>query len=104
MRTKVFSLGLSKKLVVAGMITMLLSVSLLSTLTEHVFAAPDKFGIEQLYPNADGGPIWFLNNEEPEDDDNFLMTSANDIELEEEEEEEDSDVFELDAETGTQKH
>src|SRR5918992_1677399 len=101
MRTKVFSLGLSKKLVVAGMITMLLSVSLLSTLTEHVFAAPDKFGIEQLYPNADGGPIWFLNNEEPEDDDNFLMTSANDIELEEEE---DSDVFELDAETGTQKH
>src|SRR5918998_2344656 len=103
MRTKVFSLGLSKKLVVAGMITMLLSVSLLSTLTEHVFAAPDKFGIEQLYPNADGGPIWFLNNEEPEDDDNFLMTSANDIELEEEEEE-DSDVFELDAETGTQKH
>src|ERR687896_243427 len=55
MRTKVFSLGLSKKLLVAGMITMLLSVSLLSTLTEHVFAAPDKFGIEQLYPNADGG-------------------------------------------------
>src|SRR3712207_8613545 len=33
---------------------------------------------------------------------NFLMTSANDIELEEEEE--DSDVFELDAETGTQRH
>jgi hypothetical protein len=48
MRTKVFSLGLSKKLVVAGMITMLLSVSVLSTLTEHVLAAPDKFGIEQL--------------------------------------------------------
>src|SRR3712207_8058837 len=33
---------------------------------------------------------------------NFLMTSANDIELEEEED--DSGVFQLDAETGTQKH
>ena len=31
-------------------------------------------------------------------DDNFFMTSADDIELEEE----DSDVFKLDAETGTQ--
>jgi hypothetical protein len=94
MRTKVFSLGLSKKLAVAGMITMLLSVSLLSTLTEHVLAAPDKFGIEQLYSTADGGPVWFLNNEEPEEDEDFLVTSANDIELEEEE---GSDVFELDA-------
>ncbi len=70
-------------------------------------AAPDKFGIDQLYPNADGELAWFLNNEEPEEDENFLMTSQEDIELEEEEGEdgeEDSGVFQLDAETGTQKH
>jgi hypothetical protein len=78
----------------------MLSVSALTMLTDEVFAAPDKFGIDQLYPTADDGPTWFLNNEEPEDDDNFLMTSAEDIELEEE----DSDVFALDAETGTQRH
>jgi len=69
-------------------------------LPNEALAAPDKFGIEQLYPTADNAPVWFLNDEDPEDDDDFLMTSANDIELEEE----DSDVFELDAETGTQKH
>jgi hypothetical protein len=78
----------------------MLSVSALTMLTDEVFAAPDKFGIDQLYPTADDGPTWFLNNEEPEDDDNFLITSAEDIDLEEE----DSDVFALDAETGTQRH
>src|ERR671916_3169465 len=102
MRSRIYGLDFSKKLFLAAIfaISSLLSVGMLPN---EALAAPDKFGIEQLYPNADGGPIWFLNNEEPEDDDNFLMTSANDIELEEEEEE-DSDVFELDAETGTQKH
>jgi hypothetical protein len=78
----------------------MLSVSALTMLTDEVFAAPDKFGIDQLYPTADDGPTWFLNNEEPEDDDNFLMTSAEDIDLDEE----DSDAFALDAETGTQRH
>ncbi len=105
MRSTATTLDFSKKLLLAGIATMLLSVSSLNTLTEDVFAAPDKFGIEQIYPTANGGPVWFLNNEEPEEDENFLMTSHEDIGLEvEEEEEEESGVFKLDAETGTQKH
>jgi hypothetical protein len=99
-RSLIFSSDYSNKLLLAGMAAMLLSVPLLSTFTQVVFAAPDKFGIKQLYPTADGGPVWFLNNEQPEADDNFLITSANNIELEEE----DSDSFALDAETGTEKH
>src|SRR5918994_1250422 len=100
MRSLIFPSDFTNKLVVAGTVAMLLSVPLLTTFTQVVFAAPDKFGIEQLYPTADGGPVWFLNNEQPEADDNFLLSSANDIELEEE----DSDSFALDAETGTEKH
>jgi hypothetical protein len=68
--------------------------------TNKVDAAIDKFGIDELYPTANNGPVWFLDNEDPEDDDNFLMTSAEDIDLQEE----GSDVFELDAETGTERH
>jgi hypothetical protein len=101
MRSRRYSLEFSKKTLLAAIVTISSLLSL-GMLPNEALAAPDKFGIEQLYPNANGEPVWFLNNEEPEDDDNFLMTSANDIELEEEEE--DSDVFELDAETGTQKH
>jgi hypothetical protein len=86
----------------AALIALSTNALSLGTLPNEALAAPDKFGIEQLYPTADNAPVWFLNNEEPEDDDNFLMTSANDIELEEEED--DSGVFQLDAETGTQKH
>jgi hypothetical protein len=78
----------------------ILSISALTMLTDEVFAAPDRFGIDQLYTTADDGPVWFLNNEEPEDDENFLLTSAEDIELDEE----DSEVFALDAETGTERH
>ena len=100
MRSLIFPSDFSKKLLLAGTVAMLLSVPLLTTLTQVALAVPDKFGIEQLYPTTDGGPVWFLNNEQPEADDNFLMTSANDIELEEE----DSDSFALDAETGTEKH
>src|ERR671916_345935 len=100
MRSLLFPSDFSNRLLLAGMVVMLLSVPLLTTSTQIVFADPDKFGIEQLYPTTDGGPVWFLNNEQPEADDNFLMTSANDIELEEE----GSDSFALDAETGTEKH
>jgi hypothetical protein len=82
------------------MAAMLVSIPLLTAFTQNVFADPDKFGIEELYPTTDGGPVWFLNDEQPEADDNFLITSANNIELEEE----DSDSFALDAETGTEKH
>jgi hypothetical protein len=82
MRSLIFPSDFSNRLLLAGMVVMLLSVPLLTTFTQVVFADPDKFGIEQLYPTTDGGPVWFLNNEQPEADDNFLMTSANDIELE----------------------
>ena len=82
------------------MASVLVSIPLLTAFTQDVFADPDKFGIEELYPTTDGGPVWFLNDEKPEADDNFLITSANNIELEEE----DSDSFALDAETGTEKH
>ncbi|HEX6280897.1 MAG TPA: hypothetical protein VFZ67_01585 [Nitrososphaera sp.] len=109
MRSRTHKLDLPKNLLLAGMVVML-SVSSLTMMTDEVLALPDKFGIDSLYPTEDDGPLWFLNDEDPEEDDNFLMTSAEDIELEEEEEEgeeegeEDSNVFRLDAETGTQKH
>jgi hypothetical protein len=99
MRSRRYGLDFSKKVFLAAILTFS-SVLSLGMLPNEALAAPDKFGIEELYPNEDGEPAWFLNNEDPEADDNFLMTSDNDIELEEE----DSDVFELDAETGTQKH
>jgi PKD domain len=96
-----FTLDLSKNLLLLlAAITALFSVSSLTMLTQEVFAVPDKFGIDELYATADNGPVWFLNNEQPEADDNFLLTSAENIVLEEE----DSDVFALDAETGTPKH
>jgi len=103
MRSRERNLEFSKNLLLAAGMVAMLSISSLTLLTEEVLAVPDKFGIEQLYPTADNGPVWFLNNTEPEDDDNFLMTSHEDIDLEDEEEE-DSGAFELDAETGTQEH
>jgi hypothetical protein len=99
MRSRRYGLDFSKKVFLTAILAIS-SVLSLGMLPNEALAAPDKFGIEQLYPNEDGEPAWFLNEEDPEEDDNFLMTSANDIELEEE----DSDVFELDADTGTQKH
>jgi hypothetical protein len=95
----IYTLDFSKKLIVAGIFVML-SFSSLSMLTNRAQAADDKFGIEELYPTAENGPVWFLNNEKPEADDEFLLTSQNHIKLQEE----DSDTFQLDAETGTQKH
>jgi hypothetical protein len=99
MRSRAHNLDLSKNLLLAGMVVML-SISSLTILTDEVLAVPDQFGIDQLYSTEDNGPVWFLDNDDPEDDDNFLMTSAEDIELEEE----DSNIFKLDAETGTEKH
>ena len=64
---------------------------------------PDKFGIEEIYPVANNGPVWYINNEDPQSDDNFYFRSLEDIDLEEEEgggQEE----FRMDAETGTEKH
>jgi hypothetical protein len=80
MRSRAHNLDLSKKLLIAGIVVML-SVSSLTIMTKEVLAVPDKFGIDELYSAADNGPSWFLDNEDPEDDDNFFMTSADDIEL-----------------------
>jgi hypothetical protein len=99
MRSRADELDLSKNILLAGMVTML-SILSLTIMSHEVFAAPDKFGIDELYPTADKGPVWFLDNEDPEDDNNFLMTSAEDINLHDE----DSGAFKLNAETGTQKH
>jgi len=103
MRSRERNLEVSKNLLLAGMVAMLPVLSL-TMLTHEALAVPDKFGIEQIYPTANKGPTWFLNNEEPKDDDNFLMTSHEDINLEEEKDKEGSGVFELDAETGSEEH
>ena len=104
MRSMRRNLGFSRNLLLAAGMVAMLSISSLTMLTEEVLAFPDKFGIEQLYPTAGNGPVWFLDNEEPENDDNFLMTSHEEIDLEEEQEGTGRDAFELDAETGTEEH
>jgi PKD domain len=93
------NLDFSKNILLAAVVATL-SILSLTMMSQEVFAVSDKFGIDELYPTADGGPVWFLNNEQPEEDDDFLLTSANGIQLHDE----GSDVFALDAETGTQKH
>ena len=102
MRSRVRNLEFSKNLLLVGMVAMLSFLSL-TMLPQKVAAVPDKFGIEQLYPTADNGPVWFLNNQEPQDDHNFLMTSQEHIDLQENDQE-DPGAFELDAETGSEKH
>ena len=99
MRSTTHELDLSKNMLLTAVVATL-SILSLTMMSHEVFAAPDKFGIDELYPTEDDGPVWFLDNEDPEDDDNFLMTSAEDINLHDE----DSGVFNLDAETGTHKH
>src|ERR687895_871720 len=103
MRSKERNLEFSKNLLLAAMAAMLFVVPL-SMPTQKVLAIPDKFGVEQIYSTADNGPVWFLNNEEPEEDDNFLMTSHEEIDLEEEQQQNGPDAFQLDAETGTEEH
>src|SRR5215212_11684190 len=99
MRSTTHELDLSKNMLLTAVVATL-SILSLTMMSHEVFAVSDKFGIDELYPTADNGPVWFLNNEQPEEDDDFLLTSANGIELHDE----GSDVFALDAETGTQKH
>jgi hypothetical protein len=86
-------------LVLVGMVAMS-SLLMPSLLRQQVFAATDKFGIDELYATIDKGPSWFLNDKDPEDDDDFKMTSAKHIKLKEEA----SEVWKLDAETGSHKH
>ena len=104
MRSTRRNLGFSRNLLLAAGTVVMLSISSLTMLTEEALAFPDRFGIEQLYPTAGNGPVWFLDNEEPESDDNFLMTSHEGIDLEEEQEGAGRGSFQLDAETGTEEH
>ena len=75
--------------------------SWLPMMTNEVPIDPDKFGIEEIYPVAYNGPVWYINTEDPQSDNNFYFRSSEDIELEEEEREEE---FRMDAETGTERH
>src|SRR5215204_4377771 len=93
------NLDFSKNILLAAVVATL-SILSLTMMSQEVFAVSDKFGIDELYPTADNGPVWFLNNEQPEEDDDFLLTSAEHVKLQEE----DSNVFALNAETGSQKH
>jgi hypothetical protein len=90
----------STLLFMVGMVAM--SSLLLPTITtQPVFAATtDKFGVDELYSTARHGPAWFLNDEDPEDDDNFDFTSAKHIDIKEAT----SKIFKLDAETGSHRH
>ena len=116
--------GLSTTLLGGGMVAML-SFSWLPMMTDEVLAVPDrssmvyaswlpmmtgevltdpdKFGIEEIYPVANNGPVWYINNEDPQSDDNFYFRSSEDIDLEEEEEG-GQEEFRMDAETGTERH
>jgi hypothetical protein len=80
----------------------MLSFSWLPMMTDEVLADPDKLGIEEIYPTASNGSVWYLNNEDPQSDGNFYFTSLEDIGLDEEEE--DQGEFKMDAETGTHEH
>src|ERR671923_451162 len=102
MRSRIRNLEFSKNILLVGMVAMFSFLSL-TMLPQKAVAVPDKFGIEQLYPTADNGPVWFLNNQEPQDDDNFLMTSHEHIDLQEKDQK-DPGAFELDAETGSERH
>ena len=119
---------LSTTLLGGGMIAML-SFSWLPMMTDEVLAVPDrssmvyaswlpmmtdevlkdptypdKFGIEEIYPVANNGPVWYINNDDPQSDDNFYFRSSEDIDLEEDEEEGGQEEFRMDAETGTERH
>jgi len=70
-----YNLDFSKNLLLAAMIAISSILSLIM-LTNSVLAAPDKFGIDERYRTVNDGPTWFLDNKDPQEDDNFLMTSA----------------------------
>ena len=69
--------------------------------TDELTTVQDKFGIAEIYPTATNGSVWYLNNEDPQSDNNFYFTSLEDIGLDEEE---GQGEFKMDAETGTERH
>ncbi|MDP9015612.1 MAG: hypothetical protein M3M87_02480 [Thermoproteota archaeon] len=79
----------------------MLSFSWLPMMTDEMLIGPDKFGIEAIYPVANNGPVWYINNEDPQSDNNFYFRSLEDIDLDRQE---GRGEFKMDAETGTEKH
>ena len=92
--------GLSTTLLGGGMVAML-SFSWLPMMTDEMLIGPDKFGIEAIYPVANNGSVWYINNEDPQSDNNFYFRSLEDIDLDRQE---GRGEFKMDAETGTEKH
>ncbi len=91
----------SSILLLVGMVAISSSLLLPTMLKRQVSAATtDKFGIVEIYPTANNGSVWFLNDTDPKNDNSFYYTSAKDIDLKRES----SKVFEMDAETGSHKH
>jgi hypothetical protein len=80
----------------------MLSFSWMPMMTDEMFVGRDKFGIEEIYPIADNGSVWYIDNADPQSDDNFYFRSSEDIDLDEEEES--PGEFKMDAETGTERH
>ena len=80
----------------------MLSFSWLPMMTDEMLTGPDKFGIEEIYPVADNGAVWYINNENPQSDNNFYFRSLEDIDLDKEENSQGE--FKMDAETGTERH
>ena len=79
----------------------MLSFSWLPMMTDQMLVGPDKFGIEEIYPVVSNGPIWYINSENPQSDKNFYFRSLKDIRLDKEKVQ---GEFEMNAETGTEKH
>jgi hypothetical protein len=75
--------------------------SWLPMMTDEMVVGPDKFGVEEIYPVANNGSVWYINNEDPQSDDNFYFRSLEDIDLDRQE---GRGEFKMDAETGTEKH
>jgi hypothetical protein len=80
-----------------------LSFSWMPMMTDEVLVGRDKFGIDEIYPIADNGSVWYIDSEDPQSDDNFYLGSSEDIDDLDEEEEAQGE-FKMDAETGSETH
>jgi hypothetical protein len=56
----------------------MLSFSWLPRMIEEMHAGYDKFGIEEIYPIANNGSVWYINNQNPQSDNNFYFRSLED--------------------------
>jgi hypothetical protein len=94
------SMMTEEALAVQGKFSML-SFSWLPRTTEKMLVGYDKFGIEEIYPVANNGSVWYINNQDPQNDNQFYFHSLEDISLVREQ---GQGEFRMDAETGTDRH